>query len=334
MLKRKISYVLVILVVIILIGLISVLFIFKDKDEKKNDNIKTIKVSEVTHSTFYTPFYVAIENGYFKDEGIDIELMLVSGSDNVAASVLSNDTLVGLAGPESAAFVYLGGEKDYLQVFAGLTKRDGQFMLSRAGKEFDWHDLIGKEILVGRSSGMPGLSFLRALDNEGIKRSDVNINFSIEFGELSGAFIGGEGDYVNLFEPLASKLEASGNGYVVTSVGASSDDFPYTAFYARKSYIEENKELLTKFTKAIKKGIDFTMNNDSETVAKAIQAQFSDTSEKDLSIMIERYKESDVWLPTPYVEEKFYNTLVDLLKENNLIKEKVYYKDMVNNLYE
>ncbi len=330
--KRKSLYVLVGLVVLVLIGLISALFIFKDDD--KDNKTKTIKVAEVTHSTFYTPFYVAIENGYFEDEGILIDLLLVSGSDNVAASLLSNDTEVGLAGPESAAFVYLGGEKDYLQVFSGLTKRDGQFMLSRNGKDFDWHDLIGKEILVGRSTGMPGLSFLRALDNEGIKRSDVNINFSIEFGELSGAFIGGEGDYVNLFEPLASKLEANGNGYVVTSVGASSDDFPYTAFYARKSFINENKELLTKFTKAIKKGIDFTMQNDSDKVAKVIAKQFSDTSVEDLSVMIERYKESDVWLPTPFVEEKFYNTLVDLLQENNLIKEKVYYKDMVNNLYE
>ena len=330
--KRNSLYVFLGLLVVIVIGLVVGL-VFIKKDEKQS-NLTTVKVAEVTHSTFYTPFYVAMENGYFKDAGIDIDLLLVSGSDNVAASVLSGDTEVGLAGPESAIFVYLGGENDYLQVFSGLTKRDGQFMLSRSGKDFDWHDLIGKEILVGRSTGMPGLSFLRALDNEGIKRSDVNINFSIEFGELSGAFIGGEGDYVNLFEPLASKLEDNGNGYVVTSVGASSDDFPYTAFYARKSYINENKELLKKFTDAVDKGIKYTMENDSETVAKVIQKQFSDTSIKDLSVMIERYKEADVWLPNPLVEEKFYNTLVDLLKENALIKEPVYYKDMVNNLYE
>lgn len=199
--KRNSLYVFLGLLVVIVIGLVVGL-VFMKKDEKSG-NLTTVKVAEVTHSTFYTPFYVAMENGYFKDAGIDIDLLLVSGSDNVAASVLSGDTEVGLAGPESAIFVYLGGEKDYLQVFSGLTKRDGQFMLSRSGKDFDWHDLIGKEILVGRSTGMPGLSFLRALDNEGIKRSDVNINFSIEFGELSGAFIGGEGDYVNLFEQSA-----------------------------------------------------------------------------------------------------------------------------------
>ena len=329
--KKSILYSLTTFLILCIIVLL--LGIFKSANNEK-DNLKEIKVSEVTHSIFYAPFYVAIENGYFNDAGIKIDLMLVSGSDNVAASVLSGDTQVGLAGPESAAYVYLGGEKDYLQVFSGLTKRDGQFMLSKNDSEFDWHDLEGKEILIGRRTGMPGLSFLRALKNQGIDENKVKINESIEFAELSGAFIGGEGDYVNLFEPLASKLEDNGNGYVVTSVGAYSDAFPYTAFYARKSYIKENKELLKDFTMAIAKGLKFTLENDSNVVAKSIQKQFSDTKVEDLSLMIERYKDADAWLPTPLVEEDFYNTLTDLLRENNLIKEDVYYKDMVNNLYE
>ena len=329
--KKKFLYVLTSIIGIIVVSLLMGLM-FKDKDETKE--LQTIKVSEVTHSIFYAPFYVAIENGYFKEEGIDIDLLLVSGSDNVAASVLSKDTDVGLAGPESATYVYLGGEKDYLEVFAGLTKRDGQFILSRKNKDFKWQDLIGQEILVGRKTGMPGLSFLRALKNEGLKESDININYAIEFGELSGAFIGGEGDYVNLFEPLASKLEKNGNGYVVTSVGASSDPFPYTAFYARKSYISENKDLLIKFTKAIKKGMDYTFNHDSLDIAKIVQKQFSDTNIDDIKIMIERYKEADVWLKTPFIEEEFFNTLTDLLQENNLIDKPVYYKDLVHNLDE
>ncbi len=329
--KKKFILSLTVIVFIILISLILGLFLKKDN---KNNELTTIKVSEVTHSIFYTPFYVAIENGYFKDAGINIDLMLVSGSDNVAASVLSNDTEVGLAGPESAVYVYLGQEKNYLQVFAGLTKRDGQFIISRNSKEFKWNDLIGKEILIGRSTGMPGLSFLKALENEGISRDEVNINESVEFAELSGAFIGGEGDYVNLFEPLASKLEQNKNGYVVTSVGAYSDDFPYTAFYARKSYIENNQELLKKFSNAIDKGIKYTLENDGDVIAKKIQKQFSDTSIEDLSIMINRYKEADVWLDNPYVEEDFFNTLVSLLEDNGLIKDKVNYNELVNNMYE
>lgn len=328
--KRNILYILVGIISITIIGLVIGIFMKDDTSDK----LKTIKVAEVTHSIFYTPFYVAIENGYFEEEGIKIDLMLVSGSDNVAASVLSGDTEVGLAGPESAIYVYLGKEKNYLQVFSGLTKRDGQFILSRTNEDFDWENLYGKEILVGRSSGMPALSFLRALENKGIDKNKVNINYSIEFAELSGSFIGDEGDYVNLFEPLASKLEDNKNGYVVESVGQVSGEFPYTAFYARKSYIKDNKDLLVKFTNAIKKGMDYTLNNDSNVIAKVISKQFVDTKIDDLSTMIDRYQKSDAWLNTPYVEEEFYNTLVDLLKKNNLIDGTVYYKDLVNNLYE
>ena len=329
--KKNILYSLTGLAIILIVILVSGLLIKKDNN---TNGLEIIKVSEVTHSIFYTPFYVAMENGYFKDEGIEIDLMLVSGSDNVAASVLSNDTQVGLAGPESAIFVYTGGEKDYLQVFSGLTKRDGQFILSRKDKEFTWNDLIGKEILIGRSTGMPALSFLKALENKGINKNKVNINTSIEFAELSGSFISGEGDYVNLFEPLASKLEDNKNGYVVESVGQISGEFPYTAFYARKSFIKKNTELLKKFSNAIKRGMDFTLNNDGDVVAKVIEKQFSDTDTLTLANMIERYKDADAWLKTPFVEEEFYNTIVNLLKDNDLLDSPIYYNDMVNNLYE
>lgn len=326
--KNKYLYAIITFIIALIIAL---LLIFLSNNEEKQ-NITTLKVAEVTHSIFYTPFYVAIENGYFKNYNIDIDLILVSGSDNVAASVLSKDTNIGLAGPESAIYVYTGGEKDYLQVFAGLTKRDGQFLISR-NKDFKWSDLIGKEVLVGRSTGMPALSFFKALENEGIDKSKVKINTSIEFAELSGAFIGGEGDFVNLFEPTASKLESNKQGYVVKSVGLSSNAFPYTAFYAKKSFINNNKEVLTAFTKAINEGILYVKNNNGKTIANVIKKQFSDATIDELSAQIERYKKADAWLDSPYLSEDFYNTLIELLEDNDLLKKPVYYEKMVNNLY-
>lgn len=326
--KNKYLYAIITFIIALIIAL---LLIFLSNNEEKQ-NITTLKVAEVTHSIFYTPFYVAIENGYFKNYNIDIDLILVSGSDNVAASVLSKDTNIGLAGPESAIYVYTGGEKDYLQVFAGLTKRDGQFLISR-NKDFKWSDLIGKEILVGRSTGMPALSFFKALENEGIDKSKVKINTSIEFAELSGAFIGGEGDFVNLFEPTASKLESNKQGYVVKSVGLSSNAFPYTAFYSKKSFINNNKEVLTAFTKALNEGILYVKNNNGKTIANVIKKQFSDATIDELSAQIERYKKADAWLDSPYLSEDFYNTLIELLEDNDLLKKPVYYEKMVNNLY-
>lgn len=326
--KNKYLYAIITFIIALIIAL---LLVFLSNNEEKQ-NITTLKVAEVTHSIFYTPFYVAIENGYFKNYNIDIDLILVSGSDNVAASVLSKDTNIGLAGPESAIYVYTGGEKDYLQVFAGLTKRDGQFLISR-NKDFKWSDLIGKEVLVGRSTGMPALSFFKALENEGIDKSKVKINTSIEFAELSGAFIGGEGDFVNLFEPTASKLENNKQGYVVKSVGLSSNEFPYTAFYAKKSFINNNKEVLTTFTKALNEGILYVKNNNGKTIANVIKKQFSDATIDELSAQIERYKKADAWLDSPYLSEDFYNTLIELLEDNDLLKKPVYYEKMVNNLY-
>ena len=185
----------------------SIMFIFlimvgtiKLFHKKDNDLIK-VKVAEVTHSSFYTPLYVALEQGYFKEEGLDIELILTPGADKVSAAVLSNDVQIGFAGAESAIYVYNNKEKDYLQIFAGLTKRDGQFIVSRKKLDrFELKDLIGKEILVGRQTGMPALNFLNALKNSGIDIDKININYSIEFAALSGSFIGGTGDFVNLFE--------------------------------------------------------------------------------------------------------------------------------------
>lgn len=184
------------LIVSLLIG-----YTFWKNRAKDETNMVKVKLSEVTHSAFYAPLYVAMENGYFKEEGIDLELILTSGADKVAAAVLSGDVNIGFAGPESAIYVYNGGEEDYLVTFAGLTKRDGQFIIGKEGDSFQWSDLKGKEILVGRKGGMPALNFLNALKNAGIKEEDVNLNYSVEFAALAGSFIAGVGDYVNLFEP-------------------------------------------------------------------------------------------------------------------------------------
>ena len=328
--KKKIIITLLCLLVII----ISIFIITKNNKNKKSDLIK-IKLAEVTHSSFYTPLYVSIENGYFKDEGLEIELILTPGADKVSAAVLSNDVEIGFAGAESAIYVYEQNENDYLQLFGGLTKRDGQFIVARDDyKNFSLEDLYDKEILVGRKTGMPALNFLNALKNNNININKINVNYSIEFAALSGTFIGGTGDFVNLFEPNATNLEKEGYGKVVASIGMLSGEVPYTAFYARKSYIDKNPEIIKKFTNAINKGLEYTLNNDSTTIANDIIEQFPDTNIKDLALMIERYKEYDCWLENPYISEKLFTNLEDFLIDFDLIKKYVPYNDLVNNFYE
>ena len=329
--KKKIIIILIALIVLVGVSLILI----KVFDKKEDSSLTKVRLAEVTHSSFYAPLYVAIENGYFEEEGIDLELILTPGADKVSAAVLSNDVEIGFAGAESAIYVYNQEESDYLRIFSGLTKRDGQFIVARDNYEdFSLEDLYGKEILVGRSTGMPALNFLNGLKNMGIDIDKININYSVEFAALSGSFIGGAGDFVNLFEPNATSLEENGYGHVVASVGVMSGEVPYTAFYARKSYIEENPKIIEGFTKAIAKAITYTLENDATKVAEGIIDQFPDTDVSELALMIDRYKEYDCWLENPFVSEELFTNLEDFLIDFDLLSDYVPYEDLVNNFYE
>ena len=322
---KKLYYILTGLIIII-----TFILIYTFNNENKNNAITTIKVAEVTHSAFYTPFYVAIKNNYFKDNNIDIDLILTSGANNVVAAVLSKDVDIGLCGPEATIYVYNEGEKDYIKTFAGLTKRDGQFIVSRTKVDnFKLEDLIGKEVLAGRPGGMPIINFYNALKNENIK--GVNTNDTVDFANLTSAFLSGTGDFVNLFEPNATKLEKMNKGYVVASVGMYAGEVPYTAFNARTSYIENNKELINNFKDAINKGLEFTKNNNSKDIAKIIIDLFPDTSIEDLATIIERYKNADSWLENTFISEEMFKNLEDMMIDSKLLTEYVPYKDLIIN---
>lgn len=317
-------------ILIVLLLCVSVLFL--KRTNKKNTTVTKIKIAEVAHSIFYAPFYVSIENGYFKDHGLDVDLILTSGADKVSAAVLSGDVNIGFAGAESAIYVYKGGEKDYLQIFSGLTKRDGQFIVGRKdNNSFKLNDLIGKEIIVGRKGGMPALNFLNALEKEGINYKDININYQIDFASLSGAFISGTGDYVNLFEPNATMLEKNSQGYVLVPIGKYSGEMPYTTFYAKKSYINENEETIKKYVAAIDDGLNFVNNHSASDIAKIISKQFPDTSINDLTSMINHYKEADSWLKNSYITKSSFENLEEVLVKNKLIDSNVPFNKLVIN---
>lgn len=324
---KKIIY----LVLIMIVG--SCLMIkINYNHNKKEENTITIKLAEVTHSVFYTPLYVAIENNYFKEENLNIELLLTPGADKVSAAILSKDADIGLAGAESAMYIYNGNKDDYLVIFSGLTKKDGQFIVSRANYDnFSWQMLKNKEILTGRLSGMPALNFIEASQKYGLNKEEMKLNSSVDYASLSGAFIGGEGDFVNLFEPNATLLEKEGYGHIVASVSEYSPEVPYTVFYTRKEYYEKNEEKIEKFIKAINKGIEFTISNDSKKIANVIQKQFSETNINDLEKMIERYKNADVWLNSSFISNEIFDNLNNFLIKNQLLNEEVPYEKIVIN---
>ena len=316
---------------IIILLIISIFKLIYSSKENNKKNITTLKVAEVTHSPFYTPFYVALENNYFKDEGLNIELSLTPGADKVTAAVISKSVDIGFAGPESTIYIYNEGKEDYLVSFAGLTKKDGQFIVSRK-KDFKWEDLQNKEILVGRIGGMPALNFLNALDKLGISKDNIKINYDVDYASLSGAFIGGNGDFVNLFEPNASNIEKNGYGFIVESIGKNEDTMPYTAFYTTKSFLDNNKETLKKYNNALNKGLEYIKKHNSHDIAMIIKNQFSDIDTKDLEKYIDNYKDIDSWYDNTFIPEEDFKSLQKLLIKNKLIDKEVPYNILVNNI--
>ncbi len=316
-----------ILVFVLFIGCLFAVYNFQ-KDE--NTNLEKIKVAEVTHSVFYAPQYAAIANGYFEEEGLEIDLTLASGADKVIAAVLSGDVDIGFSGIEATIYVYNGGEKDYLKTFAQLTQKDGSFLVSRKKYDnFTLEDLKGKYVIGGRPGGMPEMTFEWALKENGINKDDLTIDTSIAFAAAQGAFIGGTGDFVTLFEPNALDVEKQGKGYVVASIGELGGVVPYTSYSARKSYIKKHKDTIEKFDRAIQKGLDFVHNNDSKKVAESIKSFFPDTSVEDLAKVIDRYKEIDVWpQTTDFTEESFYH-IQDIMINSKELEKKVPYEDLI-----
>lgn len=285
------------------------------KDNKKDTTLTKVTVAEVAHSIFYAPQYAAINEGYFKEEGIDIELVLTPGADAVMAAVLSGDAQIGFSGSEATIYVYNGGEKDYPMTFAGLTKRDGAFIVSRNKIDnFTLEDLKGKYVIGGRQGGMPEMTFEWALREHNIDPTkDLTIDTSIAFPAMEGAFIGGTGDFVTLFEPNATSVEKQGLGYVVAYVGEYGGEVPYTAYNAKKSYIENNKDIIKGFSKAVQKGLDYVKENEPEVIAKSIIDFFPDTKLSDLTTMVKRYKDNSAWRETIEINETEWKHIEDIM---------------------
>lgn len=300
-----------------------------------NNKLTQIKVAEVTHSIFYAPQYVALEKGFFEEEGLNIELIGAQGADKTMAALLSGEVQIGFMGPEASIYVYNQGSKDYAVTFAQVTKRDGSFLVSRSDEpNFEFKDLVGKEVIGGRKGGVPNMTLEYVLKNHGLTigegSTDVNVRTDIQFAAMGGAFTGGEGDYVTLFEPVATSLEKSGQGYIVASIGKESGEIPYTAYCALESYMKKNPDIIKKFTRALYKGQQFVMNHSAEEIAPIIAPQFKELSEEDLVTVIKRYKAIDAWCSEPILKEDSFNRLLDVMELAGELDKRPEYSKLVN----
>ncbi|MBQ9990620.1 MAG: ABC transporter substrate-binding protein [Lachnospiraceae bacterium] len=293
---------------------------------------KQVTLNEVAHSVFYAPMYVALEEGYFAEEGLEVTLVTGFGADKTMTALLSDEADIGFMGPETTVYTYQGEMEDYAVNFAQLTQRAGNFLVSRQPEaEFSFADLKGKEVLGGRAGGMPQMVFEYILKKNGLDpQTDLNIDQSIDFGATAAAFSGGQGEYTVEFEPHATLLEQKGDGYVIASLGEESGYVPYTAFSAKKSYMEKNPDVIEAFTRGLQKGMDYVNVHTAEEIATAIKPQFEEMDEATLATIIGRYQNQDTWKTDLVFSQEAFELLMDILMDAGVIEERAAYEDLVN----
>ena len=324
-------------VILLMIILLAVIFAIKTKftDTSSDEGLKTIQLNEVTRSIFYAPQYVAISNRFFEEEGLRLEITTGQGADKVMTAILANQSDIGLCGPEASIYVYNEGKEDYIEVFAQLTQKDGSFLVSKEPtNNFSWQDLKGKTVIPGRKGGVPYMTLEYVLKKNGLNpQKDLILDDSIKFDLMAGAFTGGNAEYVTLFEPTASMTEDAQKGYIVASVGEAAGKVPYTAYCAKKSYIENNKDIIESFTKAIYKGEQWVKEHTAKEIAEQIQTIFPDTTIESLENSVQKYKDIDAWKENPILNEEDFDKLQLIMTEAGELEQKAPYNKIVNNSF-
>ncbi len=302
--------------------------------DSQNTRVK-VTLNEVAHSIFYAPMYVAIEEDYFAEQGIDLELVTGFGADKTMTAVLSGEADIGFMGAEASIYAYNEGANDYVINFAQLTQRAGNFLVAREKTDdFKWEDLKGSYVLGGRKGGMPQMVFEYILKQHNINPAkDLTINQSIDFGSTAAAFPDSEADYTVEFEPHATALETAGKGYVVASLGEDSGYVPYTAFSAKASYISENPEVIQAFVNALQKGMNYVQTHSPKEIAAVIAPQFAETDMDTLVTIIKRYHEQDTWKNNLIFEQDSFNLLLDILESADELTQRPPYEDLVTTHY-
>lgn len=321
--------------------LISVLVSGCSPKTESGASAKKVVLNEVAHSIFYAPMYVAIEEGYFADEGIQLELVTGYGADKTMTALLTGEADIGFMGSEASIYTYLQSAQDYAVNFAQLTQRAGNFLVSRTPiDDFNWDMLKGTYVLGGRKGGMPQMVFEYILKMNTIDpEKDLTIDTSIDFGSTAAAFAGakegdaGYADFTVEFEPHATLLESQQAGYIVASLGVDSGYVPYTAFSVRKSYLEENPETLLSFTKALQKGMDYVASHSADEIATVIKPQFPETELDTITTIITRYQTQDTWKKDLVFTEDSFMLLQNILIEAGELENYVPYDDLVNNTF-
>ena len=329
---RKLKWIALAAAVMMTITALPVSALAKKKDSTEDKTLSKVTLNEVAHSIFYAPQYVAIEEDYFEEEGLDLTLVTGFGADKTMTAVISGEADIGFMGAEASIYAYQEGATDPVMNFAQLTQRAGNFLVARKEMpDFTWNDLKGKKVLGGRKGGMPEMVFEYILKNNGLDpETDLTIDQSIDFGSTAAAFTGDtSADFTVEFEPSATLLEQEGTGYVVASLGTDSGYVPYTSYSAKASFLEDHPKTIQKFTNALQKGMDYVSTHSPEEIATVIAPQFPETDLATVTAIVTRYYQQDTWKDNLIFNEESFQLLQDILQDAGELSRRTEYTDLV-----
>ena len=329
---RKLKWIALAAAVMMTITALPITALAKKKDSTEDKTLSKVTLNEVAHSIFYAPQYVAIEEGYFEEEGLDLTLVTGFGADKTMTAVISGEADIGFMGAEASIYAYQEGATDPVMNFAQLTQRAGNFLVARKEMpDFTWDDLKGKKVLGGRKGGMPEMVFEYILKNNGLDpETDLTIDQSIDFGSTAAAFTGDtSADFTVEFEPSATLLEQEGTGYVVASLGTDSGYVPYTSYSAKASFLEDHPKTIQKFTNALQKGMDYVSIHSPEEIATVIAPQFPETDLATVTAIVTRYYQQDTWKDNLIFNEESFQLLQDILQDAGELSRRTEYTDLV-----
>lgn len=318
----------------LLLVMTTIATVFVGCGKEKNEELETVRLNEVVHSIFYVPQYVAMEKGFFEEEGIKIELSVGQGADKSMTALISDNADIALLGTEAGIYVVNEGKENYPKAFLQLTQRAGNFLVSRQKEEnFKWENLKGKTLIGGRNGGMPQMVLEYILNKNSLSPDDIEMITNLDFTTTAGAYAAGTGDYTVEFEPSAYNLEKEGKGYVVASLGVDSGIVPYTVYMANDSYLKEHSDTVQGFTNAIYKAQQWVETASSKEIAEVIKPHFTDNSIEDLEKIIERYKQQDTWTKTPVFDEEAFNLIQDIMDFSGELSQRVPFEKLVDNSF-
>lgn len=292
-----------------------------------------VRYEEVVRSVLYVPMYVALNQGYFKEAGLDLSMKTSQGTDKGMAALLTGSADIVLIGPEASVYVANSESPVKPKIFAGLTATDGFLLMARKPVDkFDWSMLKGKTVMAFRPGSNPDVFLEAALRKKGLDpKKDLKLVNNIGPAARAGAWAAGQTDFAIFLEPEATALEKAGQAHAVASIGKEVGPVDYTVFTATDAFLKKSPAVAQAWTNVIARAQKHVASAASAELAQQVAEFFPGMAQADLVAAIDRYRGIGLWKTSTLVEKGAMDQLQEMLVSSGVLEpaKRVPYEQLV-----